>query len=777
MPRKRTRRRKRPRSLLRRLAIRVGLPLLLLFVSLLVYIHFDADRRFRERMDRFPSRIYSSGLVLAPGGEIPQEGVEKQLKLLGYRKIRGRPENPGDFRRGGRTLEIFLRNGDGGGFTSPVRVTLRRGRVRSILDRDGEKIESVSIGSEVLGIFFGDLQEDRLPIGLDQAPWHLRQAILTMEDRRFYRHPGIDPVGIGRAFLANIRAGRIVQGGSTITQQLAKNLYGSGRRGFLRKIFEMVVAMELEFRFTKDEIFEAYLNDIYMGQRGPVAISGVGAAAEFYFGKRVDDLALNESALLAGMIRSPGNFNPRMHLERSRKRRDLVLASLESRGWLTSEQAEEWAAAGLGVRPPRPATARGSYLTDFIRRSLAKEGIGRPLPRAGLRIVTTVEPEIQAAAETALARGLERLEASYDFLDPATTGKRLEGCIIVTRPSDGTILALVGGRDYRLSQFNRADRAHRQPGSLFKPFVYLTGFEEGAGGGWEIFTPATLLDDSPLEMMVAGKTWQPQNYDHRFRGKVPVRYALERSLNVPTVRAAQWIGLEPIVRIAKRLGIESRLLPIPSLALGSMEVTPLEMAGAFSTIANGGRRQPIRVLLSVSGPGGDVYRPTGWGDGEQVVSQEAAFLVTDILRGVVDRGTGRYLRDAGYKGEVAGKTGTSDATRDAWFVGYTPEILALVWVGFDDGSSVGLSGSRAAAPIWGDFMKRSGWDRSMARFRPPHGVIRMSIDPASGEEATWRCPERILESFIDGTEPDRPCSLHSRKQQKAWKWIRDLFER
>lgn len=727
-------------------------------------------------MDRFPSRIYSAGLILRPGMDITPERLTERLDLLGYRRAESRDPGPGEYRTSWNTFTIRLRNQEGGENPPLVKARIRGRHLINLIDEEKNWLDSLPIGQRLLGTFFGDLQEERVPILLEETPIHLRRAILTIEDRRFRSHPGVDPFGIARALFANLRSGRVVQGGSTITQQLAKNLYGAGKRTVPRKIFEMIIALDLEFQFTKDEILEAYLNDIYLGQRGPVAISGVGAAAEFYFGKPAIALTLSESALLAGLIKSPGKYNPRKHPDKALQRRDLVIERMAAAGQISAAEGRAARDEPLGIRGAPESPARGSYLTDFLRRSMKNLGFGRPLPRASLVIRTSIETDLQEAAEAAVHAGLKALESSYPAIQKARTGNRLEAGLIVLDPGTGAILAMVGGRDYRVSQFNRVDQARRQSGSLFKPFVYLAGFEMESLPSGKPFTPATILEDTPLEMLVTGKHWQPQNYDRRFRGEVTVRQALEKSLNVPTVRAAQSIGLDRIVEMAARCGIQSPLLAVPSIALGTMEVSPLEMASGFSTIANGGRRLPVSALISVSGPAGRIYTRADDSGGRQAVSPQAAFLVTDILRGVVDRGTARRLRWMGFDGDVAAKTGTSDGTRDAWFVGYTPQGLALVWVGYDDAAEIGLSGSQAALPIWLEFIRRSGWDRNKTNFPSPGGIESVWIDPASGERATGRCPARVREHFIRGTEPAEYCHLHGGARRKSLRWLRGLFD-
>jgi len=525
-----------------------------------------------------------------------------------------------------------------------------------------------------------------------------------------------------------------------------------------------VASLALELHYDKDEILEAYLNEVYLGQRGAVAVSGVGDASRFYFGAHVRDVGLSHSALLAGMIRNPGGYNPHRHPARARERRDLVLQLMHERGKLDETRLRAALAEPIALIDVADAPGRLPWLEDYLAQAVAPLAPQAVPSRAGYSIFTTFDPSIQRIAREALEAGLERIERDRDRAD----GGPLEGAVVVLRPTDGAILALVGGRDYGRSQYNRALRARRSPGSTFKPFVFLAGLERAREDPDFDFTLATVLDDSPLELRSGGKLWRPANYDRRFRGAIAVRETVEQSINVPTVRAAMQIGLPNVVETARRCGIDSELEPLPSLALGAEEVTPLELAVAYATLANGGRRvRPYGLEALVDRDG--VPQDPASASPVQVVDSDLAYLVTDVLCGVFDHGTARSASRLGFTGVAAGKTGSSDGLRDAWFVGYTTDLLALVWIGYDDNRPVGLTGGAAALPIWVDLMKRAGADGADP-FPRPRGLKRARVDPASGQRATRHCPSTREELFARGTLPEEGCALHGGQPRRGiWK--------
>ncbi|HEY3176770.1 MAG TPA: PBP1A family penicillin-binding protein [Candidatus Polarisedimenticolia bacterium] len=753
------------------------LPLSVLAVVGLLVITVASYRvaaRFEAREQESPTRIYGRAAPLAHGALLPAEEIVSRLKRLGYRQARNEVKAPGEFRQAGG-LTFYLRSFENaGGMVNAraLRVHYDGARISSVEDLgSGDPVEGAVLEPEVLATLYGPVQEDRTVLPLSEFPHDLVDAVLVSEDRRFYAHLGIDPFGIARAAVTNVSGHGIKQGGSTLTQQLAKNLYFDQERTWARKGAEAVTALILEARYSKDRILQAYLNEIYLGQKGAVSIKGFAQAASFYFGKDVRSLDLSEAATLAGLIRAPGVYNPFVHPDRAVERRDQVLAAMEEEGKISAEEHRAARAKALKVSRDRRtggALKGVSYLADYVRQMIGDDTVG-DLSRAGVRVFTTVDPTMQRRAEEALTRGIANLETTYRKLRRREGLDKIQGAMVVLDPRDGSVLAMVGGRDYATSQFNRITQARRQPGSLFKPFVYLTGYEatEAAGGGEDLFTPATQLEDEPLEMRVSGKLWAPANYDNEFRGPVTAQMALEQSLNVPTVRAAQRIGLKSIVSLAKDVGIDSALRPFPSLALGAQEVTPLEIAGAYATIAAGGMRHEAAMVETIRDGRGTLLFERQQ-KSEQAVPAAAAYLVTVGLQGAFDRGTAASARSLGFTGTAAGKTGTTDDYRDAWFAGYTPDLLALVWIGFDDGESTGLTGAQAALPIWVDFMKRSGVETSDP-FLEPEGIGWHQVDPVSGGLARWSCPDSRWMAFIEGTEPTSKCSLHG--------WFGNWFSR
>ena len=708
-----------------------------------------------------PVRFYARPIVLQPGTALEPDRLEGVLRRLGYTAARDRDVRVGEYRAGRYEWVIGRRSFRLGETLDPGGVTTIRlgydGVVEGIEDESGRWLEQVLVEPEVL--YSGaDDGEDRVPVSLSDVPEHLVDAVLAVEDRRFFEHWGVDVRRVAGAAVANLRAGRVVQGGSTLTQQLAKNRFLSARRTPTRKAREAAMALVLEARHSKEEILEAYLNEIYLGQNGSLAIHGVGSAARAYFGKDVSRLEPRESALLAGLIRGPNLYSPIRHPQRARERRDLVLGLMRAQGTLTESAYQRARRASLGVRRPTAPTRAGRYFTDYVRQELT-ERLGRGARAPGLAVFTTADLTLQLAAEAAVRDGLARLERERPALRRG--GDPLQAALVALDPRTGEILAMVGGRDYGASQFNRAAHARRQPGSAFKPVVALAAL---AG---RQYTLASVLADEPLSVETPTGPWTPVNYDREYRGAVTLREALERSFNVPFARLGLDLGPERIVETARRLGIESPLRPLPSLALGAAELTPLELARAYGVLAaEGNLAESHGVIAVIAGNG----KREGGNDGGPLVSRfpfpvsrafdaGETYLVTSALEGAVERGTGRGLRSLGYWGPVAAKSGTTNDHRDAWFVGYTPSMVVAVWVGFDDGRSVGLPGSRAALPIFARFLSDAtgngkGETGNARGFDPPSEVEVVEVDRESGLRAGWGCGGEP-EYFLEGTAPER----------------------
>ncbi len=768
--RSRSKTRRHPGLSLLGIVVRAGAGVAVLLAGILTVAVIDANVRFSKLQGTSSTQVYSAPYVLERGVYLSRDALTERLDRLGYRFVDGAPARPGEYTRRFRSLDVYL-NGfeypEGPAPPALVRIRTGFGHVTRVSDLDsGEDLDGARIEPEMLGVLSGDTHTERSLVPLNELPQDLVRAVVAVEDRRFYHHPGIDPKAILRALFANVRSGEIVQGGSTITQQLAKNLYpNSGARTLVRKIWESLAAFGLEAFRSKNSILEAYLNNIYLAQRGPVSILGVGAAARHYFGKDVRTLSLPESALLAGLIQSPGRYHPHRHGRDARQRRDLVLRLMREEKAISEMDLESALESSMNVRPePSPVPRRAPYFLDTVAEALRELGLRDRAGRNGMRVFTTLDPLVQARAEAALSRSLSSFEKGYPGLRP-TPGGELQGALVALRPSDGAVLALVGGRDYSSTQFNRVTQAHRQPGSLFKPFVYLAGFRKSQDAGDDSFTPATVLDDSPLEILVSGDVWSPRNFDLTYHGPVPARRALALSLNVPTIRAAQAIGLDEVVRTARRCGIRSPLQAVPSIALGTMEVTPLEAAASFTPIANLGTRTSPRLLTHVvddDARSHHVPRPLR----EDVITPQAAFLTLDLMRDVVLYGTGAGIWNYGLSGDFAGKTGTTDDGRDAWFVGFHPDFLALAWVGFDDNRPLRVGGSALALPIWAQTAKGAVLDPDR-RWERPVGLVEQVIDPETGLLASWRCRDQAWEIFIEGSEPREQCH-HDRRRDTSW---------
>ena len=597
---------------------------------------------------------------------------------------------------------------------------------------------------EVIGEFF---IEKRELVPLERVPLELRQALIAAEDANFYRHEGLDFFGILRAMLKNIRAGEIVQGGSTITQQVVKSLLLTPERSWRRKIREAILANRLERSLSKDEILYLYLNQIYFGH----GAYGVQMAAQSYFGHDVSEVDLAEAALLAGLPQAPSRYSPARHPERARERQRYVLARMVEEGMITPKEMEDALALEkhLAVLPlVNRNLETAPYFIDYVREYL-KDRYGEDLTFCGgLRVYTTLRAEEQRAAREAVQFGVGAYWKRHpDEAQAVDAENPLQGALLAMDLPSGAIRAMVGGVDYAKSKFNRTTQSHRQPGSAVKPLIYAAALDKG-------YTPATLVVDSPMvfEDPVLEEKWKPKNYSRRFVGPTTLRDALTHSRNVVTIKILRDIGVPYAIRYARKLGVSSHLSPDLSLALGSSEVTLQELLVAYSTFAMGGARpRPmfIRKITDAQGKVLEEQEPSH----EQVLSPQTAYLMTSLLRGVVLEGTGRAVRSL--QAKAAGKTGTTNEYRDAWFVGYTPDKIAGVWLGFDQPKNLGKreSGGRAAAPVWLEYMKQVYPNGSRKTFPVPPGIVFARIDTETGLLATDRTRKTRLECFREGTEP------------------------
>ncbi len=738
----------------------------------LFYLDGVVVKKFEGQRWALPSKIYSAPFTLSPGLDIQQIGLVSRLRRLAYHPVAHPVRNPGEFYQSKIGFEIYPHDfeyPDYAETASPVRLSLSdENRINRIIDlSDLSDRDQFLIEPEVIGGFYEAEWEERNLIQLSDLPQSFVEAVIVMEDRRFFDHFGVNLKSIARAAWVNLQAGKVVQGGSTLTQQLVKNFFLGNERTLKRKAREALMALLLERRYSKEEILEAYFNEIYFGQNGIMGIYGVGQGAWFYFEKSPKDLTLGEAALLAGIIRSPNIFSPVQDVFKAVRRRNLVLEVMFAEGKIALEAYISAREEKVIAKVPKQRLNTAPYFTDEIRRQVAGLYPPRVLNAGGLQIFTTLDAELQRIAEKSLRKGLEGLESKDSRLRRSRPEDQLQGALVAIDPKNGAILAMVGGRDYRISQFNRVTDARRQPGSLFKPIVYLAAFEEAATGG-SPYTPMSEIDDAPVTLSVGGKAWSPENYDHSYMGSITLRAALERSRNTAVVRLSQELGIDLLVKTARDIGIRSPLKPIPSLALGSVEVTPLEMAIAYGTLANGGVYSPERYLSGIIDPSGLPVDREGHESGEalsrRVVTEEAAFMVTHLMQGVINAGTGSGVRRLGFDRPAAGKTGTTSNLRDAWFIGYTPDLVTVVWVGFDRNQRGALTGASSALPIWTRFMKLASFSEPHD-FSVPGGIVLKKVN----QKGVLCEKDGVEEAFIVGTEPTQSCD------KGILKWFKKLF--
>lgn len=740
------------------------------------------DARLHGERDRVIPRVFARPLILRAGQGITEAELVARLNDLGYSE-RARVDRPGEFAVADGAVVIVPRGGPDAGqsvrvtFKAPPRPkvvkaadrptpTVVPDRIARIALRD-KAVEDVALDAPMLTALVGATREKRRRVPLDVIPTRMQQAVLAIEDRRFYAHPGLDPIGIAGAFLTNLRGERkYLSGGSTITQQLARNFFlteevaaeqQSGQRSYRRKGLEAFMAMILETKATKNEILELYLNDVYLGHRGSFAIHGVAEAARLFFGRDVTNISLGEAALIAGVIQSPYNHSPFTSLERAKERRDIVLRAMADAGYVSPEAAER------AIHDPITVLARAvdneaPYFVDYVGDVLRTAYPGITSRDGALDVYTTLDLNMQRYAQDAIREGLARVDQTLQRRK-RRRGQSAQAALVAIDPRTGEILALVGGRSYNQSQFNRAVSARRQPGSTFKPFVYLAAFERAAEEGRTDITPAMTVLDEPTTWTVNDQEWTPRNYEDEYDGQITLRRALALSRNVATIKLAEQTGFDRVAATWRKTTVgRTELQGYPSIALGVFELTPLEVASAYTLFPSGGKIVRLRAISQVLS-GEDRLVPKKE-PGPEVARPDTTFLLTSMMRSVINEGTGAGARGAGFALDAAGKSGTTNDLRDAWFVGFTPELLAVVWVGFDDNQPLGMSGTSAAVPIWTSFMKKALAGHDDVRFEAPQGITFAEIDRDTGRLALPTCPRVTSEAFLSGTEPQGYCELH-----------------
>jgi penicillin-binding protein 1B len=742
------------------------------------YLDVRVRSEFEGRRFALPARIYARPLELHAGLRLAQADLQDELRELGYRESAGGSDS-GWYAIDGRTVRIGVRPfvfWDGAQPARTISVSFDSGTVSQVKDANGQDIALARLEPRPIGGIYPSGNEDRVLVRLSEVPGHLVQELIAVEDRNFYSHFGFDPRALARA-ATSVFSGHM-QGGSTITQQLVKNFFLTPERTLQRKFTELVMAILLEVHYGKDEILETYLNEIYLGQDRDRAIHGVGLAAQFYFNKEVRYLTPAESALLVALVKGPAVYDPRRHPQRALERRNLVLREARERGYLNLEQYSLARSSELGVST-RPGMGTSPYpaFLQLVHRQLRRDYDDADLRSEGLRVFTTLDPRAQAAAEASLAKHLAQFDRDKRF------GRQpgLEGAVVVTDPQSGEVEALVGGRDPRYRGYNRAIDAARPVGSLLKPVIYLTALSDPAH-----YTLVTPIDDGPFTWKSRGAPdWQPKNYDLKFHGMVPLRTALAQSYNAATARLGTDLGLDKVLANVQKLGVERELRPFASTLLGATEMSPLEVAQMYQTIASGGFRSPLRAIREVTTQEGRPLQRYAL-KVEQAFPPEPIVLITAALQGVVREGTGQALKSY-LPAEVgaAGKTGTTDEQRDAWFAGFTGDRLAVVWVGYDDNRAARLSGAAAALPVWGDLM--AALSPEPLALASPDTIERVWIDPQTNLRGDSQCPGAVELPFIQGSAPREisPCASAAgavvdavdHGVQRAKSWFERLFGR
>ncbi len=717
------------------------------------------------------SGIYAAPMNIRPGLALKREDLLAQLRRVGYLEA-GTTENQsrGQFAVRGNAVELRPSGQgrvDGDALFRPIRVSFNGNAIQAISDLSSkEQLNQALIEPEVISSVVNTEREKRKIIEYKDLSQSLVDAIIATEDRHFFEHYGIDWRGVIRALIKNQEAGRVVSGGSSISQQLVKKLFLTDDRVWTRKIPEAYMTILLEQRLSKEQIFAMYCNLIYIGQRGSFSINGFGQAARSFFDKDVSQLGLAESAMLAGLIRWPNHYAPFQHPDRAKDRRDKVLDLMVEADKITQAQAEQAKTQPLGLKSGGASSIDANdapYFTDYLTKQLEAQYDSRDALKH-LRIYSTIDINLQRAAYQAVTRQMAAIDKMFVKRKGGTAG--LQAALVAMNPKTGEVLAMVGGRDYGTSQLNRATEARRQPGSVFKPFVYAAALSNGADDDGKTITPATMLMDAPRAFKYGNnQTYSPGNFGDSFENKkITLRDALVKSKNVVTVELAQLVGVSQVANLAERAGI-ARVPTYPSMALGVAEATPLQMASAYTTFANGGKRvMPTAYSRVTDGTGRTLLQSSR--DARDILSPQVAYMMTSMMQDVIDRGTGTRVRAMGFKGTAAGKTGSS---RDGWFAGYTPNLVCVVWVGFDDNSDLGLTGGATAAPIWADFMTKALQVRPDlgGNFEDPGGLVTVNIDPETGLLARSEAGSAVgrAEYFLQGTEPEGSAPRDSKEEE------------
>jgi len=731
------------------------------------YIKYDRiiQKRFQTPVFANSAKIYALPRVVHDGQQIDAKSIAGDLRRAGYSDEDGQ-SNLGTFHLVKGGIDITP-GSESYHAPEPARITIEDGQVSHIMSRGNELSAYELEPQQVTALFDAEQRSKRELVKYDQIPPVMVQAVLAIEDRRFFEHSGVNYFRTMEAVWEDVLRQRRAQGGSTITQQLARGFFLTPEKSIKRKLTEMLIAEELEHKFSKQQIFEFYANWVDLGQRGSFAISGFGEACRAYFNKDLKDITLPEAALLAGLIQRPSYLSPYRHPERAMERRNLVLESMVETHAINREQADKAKATPLKLAPPNVEASDAPYFVDMVREQLIGKFSDNELNDSSYRIYTTLDPDLQKAAAQSVESGIKlvdeqvkklrtkKIKVGKKFETKVENGPQAQVAVVVLDPHTGAVLALVGGRDYGWSQLNHAV-AKRPTGSIFKPFVYAAAMNTALDGSTNVITPASTVVDEASTFAYGDQIYEPRNYKEEYHGEVTLRYALAMSLNNATVKVAEEVGYDKVADLAKSAGITS-VKATPAMALGSYDASPLDMAGAYTSFSNEGIRLSPILLRSVRTSKGDVIANYST-DQRQVLDPRIAYVMTNMMEGVINNGLGyTAVRLRGFTPPAAGKTGSS---HDGWFAGYTSNLLCIVWVGYDDYSDLRLSGAQTAAPIWAEFMKKAATLPQYADMKPfgqPSGVVDVQLDKATNRLATPNCTDDYESAFVAGTEPRDTC--------------------
>ena len=736
------------------------------------YVKYDRiiEQRFRGPVFATSAKIYASPQVVHVGSKYTVSEIATELRRAGYSE-KDQSSPLGSFRAHAGSIEV-LPGPESYHSPEPATITVSDGAVKEIASRSAGDLEAYELEPvAITSLFDAEQRSKRELVKYGDIPNIMVEAVTSIEDRRFFQHSGVNFLRLAQAAWIDFTHQRHQQGGSTLTMQLSRAFFLSPEKTLKRKMIEMLIAVELEQKFTKQQIFEFYANRVDLGQRGSFTISGFAEGAHSYFNKDLKDITLPEAALLAGLIQAPSYLSPYRHPERALERRNTVLEAMVETGAITRADADKAKASPLKLAPPNVEASDAPYFVDMVRDTVLSKLNEREINDQRFRIYTTLDPDLQRAAAAAVETGAKLVDEQVTkmrtkkkkigknkFETTVLPGPQAQIALVAMDPHTGAIKALVGGRNYGMSQLNHA-LAKRPTGSIFKPFVYAAAMNTALDGSSTVITPASMVSDQPSTFSYGDQIYEPRNYKEEYHGDVTLRYALALSLNNATVKVAEEVGYDKVADLARSAGIAS-VKATPAMALGAYDATPVDMTSAYTTFANGGVRLSPVFVNSVRNAQGDIIVNFA-ADRKEVLDPRVAFVMTNMLEGVVNFGTAYGVRQRGLTVPAAGKTGSS---HDGWFAGYTSNLLCIVWVGYDDYSDLRLSGAQTAAPVWAEFMKKAISLPQYSDTRPfsqPQGVIDVQLDKITNRLATPACPETYTIAFVAGTEPHDTCDQGS----------------